>query len=126
MATAKNSRCSQFYSRVPEETSQGVDFFYQDITGLTIYVCPPVSLIPRVIDKLINSQGTTAVLLVPQWPVPQWPSSGWYGMIRHFNGYKPFVKKVHLFYTHFYSSSDTCMFKGKLNFQLIALLIQTT
>ena len=120
MATAKNSRCSHFYSRVPEETSHGVDFFYQDITGLTIYICPPVNLIPRVIDKLISSRGTTAVLVVPQWP-----SSGWYGMIRYFKGYKPFVKKVHQFYTHFYSSSDTCMFKGKLNFQLIALLIQT-
>ena len=72
-ANGWNRQVSRFNSRFYEPDTEAVDAFTCDWQGEVNWWCPPVDLIPRVIQ---HAQKTKAkgMLIVPEWPsAPFWP-----------------------------------------------------
>ena len=68
-----NNKLQRFNSRLWNPGSEDIDAFVLDWSGENNYVCPPISLIPRVILHMRNCK-VTGTLLVPHWPsAPYWP-----------------------------------------------------
>ena len=52
-----------------------MDAMAQSWVGLHLYMCPPVPLAAKAILKLVSSEGASAVLVVPKWPLASfWPT----------------------------------------------------
>ena len=120
-ATAKNSKCNRFFSKIPQCNTRGINFFTQNLHSSEIYwLCPPVSLISRTIKYLLSFQDVTAVLYVPIWA----GQTFWFDLIdgSHF---KKFVQD-YLVLSPFYSMSNdskNTTFAGFKRFNGMAILI---
>ena len=66
-ADETNTHCSRFNSRFLCPGTEAVDTFTVCWRGVINWVCPPVCLIPRVIE-FIKRQGCKRTLVVPAWP----------------------------------------------------------
>ena len=67
MAQRSNTKCSRFFSRFPEEKSEGVNFFAQKMSSLLSYYCfPPPGHIVAAIHHFMKF-GAHGLLLVPEW-----------------------------------------------------------
>ena len=71
-ATSENRQCSIFLSPFRDLMAAGTDAFLQPWDGLQAYTFPPWSIIPRVLAKLRESQGTELTLVAPYWPQRPW------------------------------------------------------
>ena len=71
-ATSENRQCSIFFSPFRDPMAAGTDAFLQPWDGLQAYAFPPWSIIPRVLAKLRESQGTEFTLVAPYWPQRAW------------------------------------------------------
>lgn len=73
-ASSANKQFLNFFSELPQEGSLGVDFFAQILDKNTVYyVCPPVRLISRALNFVIDN-GLKALFVVPRWPSANfWP-----------------------------------------------------
>ena len=121
MAVKSNARCDVFFSRLPELDSAGVDFFWQPLLSTEIYfLCPPIKLIQRVINKVLAAKGITVVLLIPHWR-----SHPFYTALRDKQAFKSCIVKHFTFNALFESSVPQCMFMGRKAFNMICLLIKT-
>ncbi|XP_042299886.1 flocculation protein FLO11-like [Sceloporus undulatus] len=69
-ATASNSHCPQFCSRVRHE-SPFEDAFAFDWSRETIYAFPPFPLLTRVVSKM-SRERVNAILITPWWPRQPW------------------------------------------------------
>ena len=62
--------CQNFCSLVPGDNSLG-DAFNLPWRGEKNWICPPISLVARVVDRLAT-EGAEAVVIVPYWPSAVW------------------------------------------------------
>ena len=68
-----NAKPSRFNSRFWNPGSEGIDSFVMDWAGENNFICPPVSLIPRVLLHMRNCKAS-GTLIVPLWhSAPFWP-----------------------------------------------------
>ena len=68
-----NSKLPRFNSRFWNPDSEDIDCFVLNWQGENNYVCPPISLFPRVILHMKNC-GAFGTLIVPLWrSAPFWP-----------------------------------------------------
>ena len=80
-ANFRNTKLARFNSRYWNPGSEAIDTFIIDWSGENNYLCPPISLIPRVLLHMKNCHAC-GTLVVPLWPSsPFWPmicSDGWH------------------------------------------------
>ena len=57
---------------LPRPSVSGTDAFLQSWDGLQAYAFPPFAIIPRVLAKLRESQGTELTLVAPHWAQRPW------------------------------------------------------
>jgi len=69
-ASQENARCSFFNSIIPSPLSCG-NGMTASWEGHRNWVCPPLGLVPRVVEKL-TLEGAEAVVIVPYWPSAPW------------------------------------------------------
>ena len=69
-ASPESAMCRQYGSLVPHPTSLG-DAFNLQWRGRRNWVCPPISLVARIVDRL-RCEGAEAVLVAPYWPSATW------------------------------------------------------
>ena len=120
-ASQDNAKCDLYYSKLPEANSFGINFFYQKLNSDHIlYVCPPVSAIQRAWRKIVQTPNVVALLCVPYWR-----SHAYYADFLETDRFKPCVKDFFRFKSHFVSKSESCLFNGVTNFEMLALLIKT-
>ena len=63
-----NSKCTKFFSKVPQTDSTGVNFFAQTLfTSEIFWICPPVKLIIHVLKHLSSCPHVPGILIVPLW-----------------------------------------------------------
>ncbi len=121
MATAKNTKCPQFFSKLPEVGTSGVNVFLQNLSpGRKYYACPPVRSIVPLVHKILDQSDIVCLLLVPYWP-----SASYWPLFCELGHFRSFIKKLYIFQTSFTSESDNCIFKNSTNFSMAALLIST-
>lgn len=60
-----------YTSLFAEEEASGVDAFSEDWTGVRNVAFPPVGVIAKVLE-LVVQQGAMAVIIVPRWPAQSW------------------------------------------------------
>jgi hypothetical protein len=66
-AYSTNNRCRKYYSKIASPNSAGIDAFAQDWSVDFIFCCPPVKLIPDVLQHLKRSH-CQGLLVIPLWP----------------------------------------------------------
>ena len=121
MASAANTKCSAFYSKLPDKTALGTDFFIQELDNKRVmYICPPVKVIVPALHKILSIPSATIVFVIPLWQ-----SACFWSQFIEAGKFKSFIKRIFVFKTIFTSEAADCMFKGICNFSMIALLIKT-
>ena len=121
MATCDNTKCKRFFSKLPSPGCAGVNFLYQDLTDSpALYLHPPVELIIPVLNKIREYAGLVVILVVPEWISQMF----WTSLV-DVTGFKSFIKKHLRFNADFKTTSDRCIFRGHMQFNTYALLIET-
>lgn len=69
-ASPSSARCKNYNSVIPHPDSSG-DAFQQSWLGHENWICPPISLVSKVVDRLMH-EGAEAVVVVPYWPSATW------------------------------------------------------
>ena len=69
-SSPQSAVCPRYCSLVPGPRSLG-DAFDQVWLGEKSWICPPISLLARVIDRL-RIEGAEAVVVAPYWPAATW------------------------------------------------------
>jgi hypothetical protein len=68
-----NTKCKKFYSNYWCRGTRGIDAFAQDWSKEIAWICPPVKVVAKVIQK-ISATNLEGILLVPEWPTAEfWP-----------------------------------------------------
>jgi hypothetical protein len=120
MASSSNKKCPAFYSKLPDKTAAGTDFFIQDLNSENVmYICPPVKLIVPALHKILSLPSTTTVFVIPLWQ-----SACFWSQFTEVGRFKSFIKRIFVFKTNFTSEAADCMFKGACKFSMIAFLIK--
>jgi len=71
-ASALNTRCTRFFSRLRTPGCEGVDAFTVDWGGAeNRWIFPPFSDARRVLDKIV-ADGATATVVLPVWQAQDW------------------------------------------------------
>ena len=70
-ASRLNHQLPSYVSWQPDPAAAAVDAFSLDWGNQFVYLFPPFSLIPRVLEKLQENKGR-AIMIVPQWPTQTW------------------------------------------------------
>lgn len=74
-ATAENTQCGRFYSKLPAPGGAGVDAMRFSWRGDNAWANPPFNLIGPVVDKAVR-EGAAVTLVAPYWPAqPWWPTA---------------------------------------------------
>ena len=66
-ATRHNHKLPLFVSPMPDILAIGVDAFQVSWEGKLLYAFPPPSLVPRVVDKLLQCKCVEMLLVAPYW-----------------------------------------------------------
>lgn len=74
MASRNNRKVHRFVARSSDPQAHGVDALVIPWPFATVYVFPPLALLPRIIKK-IKLEGTRAILVAPFWPRRSWFAS---------------------------------------------------
>ena len=123
-ASADNARCVKFYSKVACPKTSGINAFLQDWTADFTLCCPPVKLIPEVVQH-IRSQPCQGVLLLPRWPV----ASIWPLITQDGSHFLEIFFQYHEFFPVYQKGKfcDQNLFDGRiLHFSLLALTFNST
>eukprot|EP01052_Picozoa_sp_SAG31_P030608 SAG31_NODE_3155_length_4612_cov_2.728784_2_plen_379_part_00 len=73
-ASALSAQLPRFASPFPCHGCETVDAFSRSWSGERSWINPPWSLLPRIVQRLVEEPAASAVLLVPFWPSqPWWP-----------------------------------------------------
>jgi len=70
-ASSQNRQLPVYCSRVMDPRAYAVDALLMDWTGMAAYAFPPISLLPRVIEK-IAQEDCNVILVAPFWPKHLW------------------------------------------------------
>ena len=121
MASATNTKCPLYFSKLPDKAAAGTDFFIQQLNSDQImFVCPPIKCIIPVLHKVLSLSAATIVFVVPFWQ-----SACYWSQFMEVGRFRSFIKRIFVFKTEFSSEASDCMFKGVCNFSMIAFLIKT-
>jgi hypothetical protein len=104
-ATTKNKKCQTFFSRYFQIGTAGINLFDQDINGLYSLAFPPVSLITKFLNYLLQFQGVTIVIL------PIWHGSSFWDILcpdDHIHT-APFIRGFHRLTSHTSPKPDITM-----------------
>ena len=71
-ATKFNNKLPQFVSLVPDSLATAVDALSLPWEDLDAYVFPPVAILGKVVEKLLDSPGNRIILIAPGWPNMPW------------------------------------------------------
>ena len=71
-STRLNYRIPTFISPFQDPMALVVDAFLFNWDHLHLYAFPPFAVIRRVLNKLLDSRGTTLLLIAPFWPQKEW------------------------------------------------------
>ena len=71
-ATRFNNKLPQFVSPVPDPLAIAVDALSIPWENLDAYAFPPVAILGKVVEKLLNSPGNRIILIAPGWPNMPW------------------------------------------------------
>ena len=70
-ASRLNAKKAQYVARYPEPEAMAIDAFTLKWNHDMLYIFPPFSLIPKILQKLQFDQGN-AVLIAPIWTTQSW------------------------------------------------------
>jgi hypothetical protein len=70
-ATARNKQLPIYCTRSNDQDAYAIDALSIDWTGMTAYAFPPVSLLPRVVEKIAR-EDCRILLVAPFWPKHLW------------------------------------------------------
>lgn len=74
-ATAENTQCGRFHSKLPAPGGAGVDAMRFSWRGDNAWANPPFNLIGPVVDKAVR-ESAAVTLVSPYWPAqPWWPTA---------------------------------------------------
>ena len=71
-ATRFNNKLPQFVSPVPDSLATAVDALSLPWEDLDAYAFPPVAILGKVVQKLLDSPGNRMILIAPGWPNMPW------------------------------------------------------
>ena len=71
-ATRLNYRLQSFFSPYQDPMALETDAFLQSWDHLEMYAFPPPAVVRRVLNKLMQSEGTRMTLIAPLWPQKEW------------------------------------------------------
>ena len=71
-ATQFNHKLPKFVSPVPDQTAWAVDALSLPWENLDVYAFPPVTLLNKVVSKVIDQGCQRMVLIAPEWPNMAW------------------------------------------------------
>jgi len=71
-ATSQNHKLPVYMSPLPDPASWDTDALVQPWDQMIAYAYPQVSLIRAVLNKVLNSQNLTLLLVAPMWPQQEW------------------------------------------------------
>jgi len=74
-ASAATAQLPRFWSRSPQPSAEATDAFAQEWRGERLWVHPPPSLLPTVVQQLEHTRAVAYVC------APRWPGAQWYGML---------------------------------------------
>ena len=118
-ASHTNAICERFFSRSPQLHSAGVNFFSQLLNpSLRYFCCPPVRLLPAVLQHLVKFPGARVLVVLPVWhSAVFWP-------LFHPNGHPHrFVTATHSFVPRFFTSNGVpCHFTSANAVHMLAML----
>ena len=122
MATATNTKCEKFISKLPDRQAIAVNiFFYKLVPNIVYYCLPPVKLIIPILHKILEVPNISVLFIVPLWK-----SASFWPQFLNKNKFQSFVKKIFVFQTNFSAESHDCLFQGRKNFSMLATLIVTS
>ena len=71
-ATSLNKKLPLYCSLVPDPMALMEDAFMHPWDALEVYAFPPFALIRRVLNRLMQAQACTMILVAPLWPHREW------------------------------------------------------
>jgi hypothetical protein len=121
-AIDKNKRTKLFISYLPQIGALDLNFFHHELLSQHVYYLhPPVSLITRCIKKVLLYPNVRAVIIIPLWK-----SHSFFTFIHKAGFFKSYIRGVLRFKPLFVAFSPTTKFKGYMNFDNLALAIDTS
>ena len=116
-ADDKNTKVKRFNSKYFCPNSEAVNSFTCNWQGDFNWLCPPINMIRDTIKhaSLCKAKG---ILMVPLWE-----SSYFYPIIWNGRSFRSFVKRFLVVNPFYYSSAERSVFKGRVEFKSLALLI---
>ena len=121
-ATAENKKCDKFFSKIPQKSVTGIDFFAQKLISSEVYwACPPASLVLDVFKHIRSFENVTVLLFLPVWK-----ASNFWPVIKENDNFHPLVSRFLLFSPEFVAGNEASnLFSGQKKFQSIVLLLNT-
>jgi hypothetical protein len=122
MATRKNAICKNFFSKIPQIGSAGVNFLGQPLlSGTAYFCCPPVKMIGRVVGHLLENSNVQCLLIVPVWP-----STAFWSALGENKRFRESVVKEYRFRPKFFMSNGaSSLFSRCPKFEMAAFLLNT-
>lgn len=115
-----NARLPKFFSEFYHEKSLGVEAFSHVWDIGSLWICPPIKLLPNV-AKRIRSCNCEGVVILPNWP-----TSNFYCDFFKDNSPKPPFKLVRIFNPFIYQNQNAkSALCGKVEFKFLALYFNT-
>jgi Reverse transcriptase (RNA-dependent DNA polymerase) len=121
-ATAENTVCDKYFSKIPQLGTSGINFLSQKLEqGTKYYCCPPIKMIPKAVNHLLESQKIECLLIVPKWTSkPFWVS------LTNNKKFQAAVQKELFFKGKFFMSNNSeSLFTRCKNFEMVAFLLKT-
>ena len=122
MASRKNAICKNFYSKIPQIGSKGVNFLSQKLSvDVKYFCCPPVKMIGRVACHLLDHRNVTCLLIVPVWP-----SAAFWPALQQSPRFQSSVSRERRFRPKFFMSNGArSLFRRSPKFEMVAFLLKT-
>ena len=118
-ASSTNNRCEQFFSKIPQKNSSGVNFFAQQLTSKDIYYCcPPPKLIIYTFKHIFSFPNCKAIIVFPIWK-----SANFFNFVIHGQKTAPFVLQYKIFNPRFFAKHG--LFIGYKNFDMMAVFVES-
>lgn len=119
-ASSSNNKCNVFFSALPQKGASALDFFVQELTiDQCYFLCPPIKVISKTIQRILIFPGISGILLVPKWK-----SRPYWALLSKYSSFSKSIKKVFTFKATFVSNTKDNVFNGKKDFEMCAFLFK--
>ena len=119
-AAEGNARAPNYFTRYPSPNAVGTDFMSQDFDPIIpTLLCPPVSMIHKVWQKILAAKEFSVVLLVPTWPAQSFLNQLFIRL-----GSPSFIRDILRIRPHFVGAHNTTVFKNSKLIEFVAILME--